>query len=445
MKKIFVFISIVLSLSSNAQLPLLKIAEDKRSFITEDGKPFFWLGDTGWLLFKKCTKEEIVEYLNKRQAQGFNVIQVMLLHELSVTDVYGDSALINKNVAEPNIKTGGYWDMVAFTLNEAAKRNMYLGLVPVWGGNVKSGHVNEQQATAYANFLAARFKQYNNLIWMNGGDIKGSEGESVWKVIGNTLHEKDGRHLVTFHPRGRSTSSAWFHNEPWLDFNMFQSGHKDYAQDTTEPRMGEDNWRYVVNDFALKPMKPTIDGEPSYENIPHGLHDSLAPRWTADDVRRYAYWSVFAGGAGFTYGENSIMQFKKTQTKDNAFGAVKTWKETIDAVGANQMKYVKQLMLSKPFLNRTPAQEIILNQGEKYNYLTALRVKGATYVYTYTGREMEIKMGEYAGKKVKCSWFDPRNGEYLAIGEFENKGTKKFDPPGNVKQGNDWVLVMEDL
>ena len=41
-------------------------------------------------------------------------------------------------------------------------------------------------------------------------------------------------------------------------------------------------------------MKPVLDGEPSYENIPQGLHHGTEPRGTAADVRRYAYWSVFA-------------------------------------------------------------------------------------------------------------------------------------------------------
>ena len=37
------------------------------------------------------------------------------------------------------------------------------------------------------------------------------------------------------------------------------------------------------------------------------------PRWTAADVRRYGYWSVFAGAFGYTYGHNSVMQmYKKT-------------------------------------------------------------------------------------------------------------------------------------
>lgn len=442
MKKISFVIALLITLSTNAQMQLLKVADDKRSFATADGKPFFWLGDTGWLLFKKCTREETILYLDARKQQGFNVIQVMLLHELNVTNAYGDSALINKDVSQLNTSKG-YWNHVDFVIKEAAKRGIYIALVPVWGGNVKGGHVSEQQAAVYASFLAERYKPYNNIIWLNGGDIKGSDGENIWNIIGKTLHERDGSHLVTFHPRGRSTSSTWFHNQAWLDFNMFQSGHKDYTQDTTEPRIGEDNWKFVVNDYALQPAKPTMDGEPSYENIPHGLHDSLAARWTAADVRRYAYWSVLAGGSGFTYGENSVMQFKTSWNKDLSFGPVKKWQDELTATGATQMQYLKKLLLSKPLFNRQSVQDIIVNQGERYNYLVALQQQNRILVYTYSGRNISVNLAKYASKKVACAWYNPRNGQYIAIGNFNNKGTLSFNPPGEEKEGNDWVLKIE--
>lgn len=39
-------------------LPALKISEDKHFLISENGNPFFWLGDTGWLLFTKLTRDK---------------------------------------------------------------------------------------------------------------------------------------------------------------------------------------------------------------------------------------------------------------------------------------------------------------------------------------------------------------------------------------------------
>src|SRR3954468_13205311 len=64
MKKLTTIICLMFMLVSNAQMQQLKVSSNKRFFIKVDGKPFFWLGDTGWLLFVKCTREDALEYLD---------------------------------------------------------------------------------------------------------------------------------------------------------------------------------------------------------------------------------------------------------------------------------------------------------------------------------------------------------------------------------------------
>jgi hypothetical protein len=459
MKKLFIAAGILLSCIANAQvkpLPALAISSNKRFFQTKDGKPFFWLGDTGWLLFSKTSREDAVEYLKIRKEQGFNVVQVMVLHEIFEKNVYGDLALQNKDVSKPLTTPGtdyrdanayDYWDHVDFIIDEAAKRGIYMGLVPVWGSIVKSGHVTVPQAEAYAKFLALRYRNKSNIIWLNGGDLKGTDSINVWNMIGKTIRQNDPNHLQTFHPRGRNSSSEWFHNASWLDFNMFQSGHRNYSQDTSSNEQlhyGEDNWRYIEADYAMKPIKPTLDGEPSYENIPHGLHDYSLPRWTAADVRRYGYWEVFAGGAGYTYGENAVMQFHHPGDADSNYGVKQLWKKAIHSQGATQMKYLKQLMLSYSYFDRVPDQSLVINNGERYERVAATRGKDYALLYTYTGRKIQVQMGKIPGSMVKASWFDPRTGKYTDAGKHENKGIKEFDPPGEEGNGNDWVLVLKN-
>lgn len=457
MKRFYFVILLASTFFSIASAQSLKVSSNGRFFTQNNGKPFFWLGDTSWLLFKKCSREETNQYLSTRQKQGFNVIQVMVLHDLKNTkNFYGDEAMVNSDVSKALITPGknyansdgyDYWDHVEWVIDEAAKRNIFLALVPVWGSNVKADLVSESQAKAYAEFLANRFKNKQNLIWLNGGDLRGDDHPNIWNIIGKTLRANDKNHLIGFHPRGRTMSSEWFHNENWLDFNMFQSGHRNYTQDNSPNEthhFGEDNWRYVEIEYNLKPIKPTLDGEPSYENIPQGLHDPKQPRWTDSDVRRFAYWSVFAGGAGFTYGENSVMQFYKKGEANPAYGAEIDWRESITANGANQMQYLKKLMLSKPYFERVPGQEMVANQGEKYNYIVATKGKSYAFLYTFTGRNIEVKLGILSGKLLKCSWYNPRNGQKFLIGKTTNQGVKSFDPPGEEKVGNDWILVLEN-
>jgi hypothetical protein len=241
----------------------------------------------------------------------------------------------------------------------------------------------------------------------------------VWETLARTIRAIDSGHLMTFHPRGRTCSSQFFPDVEWIDFHMFQSGHRRYGQrmgnkdypipDNTE----EDSWRYVEQSLAVSPMKPVLDGEPSYENIPQGLHHDTEPRWQAADVRRYAYWSVFAGACGHTYGCNDIMQFYRPGLNP-AYFADTPWWDALDFPGFNQMQHVKNLMMAFPYIERIPDQTIIVDNGivgdlinphgtgtlstlqyanfsvEKYNRLVATRGEDYLLVYNYTGRPMQI-------------------------------------------------------
>ena len=121
------------------------------------------------------------------------------------------------------------------------------------------------------------------------------------------------------------------------------------------------------------------------------------------DVRRYAYWSVFAGCFGFTYGHNIVMQFYQQSDPEPAFGAKIFWDEAIHAPGASQMKHLKDLMLSRPFLERIPDQSIIGgSQGNRYDFLAATRGENYAFIYCYNGRDIEINMGRIRRRQGEC-------------------------------------------
>jgi hypothetical protein len=441
--------------TQNVKTDLPRIVVSKQNqhyFATEDGKPFFWLADTGWLTFGKLDREGVTKYFQDRKAKGFNVVQVMVLHNINAVNVYGDKALVNEDVSKPITTPGNnfnnneeydYWDHIDYALDVAQKNGIYVAMVPVWGTNVSKGDkVSKEQAQKYAQFLTNRYKNRTNVIWMNGGDTHGNEFKDIWNAIGSTLKTNNSNQLVTFHPFGRTDSSDDYHTASWLDFNMFQSGHRRYDQDTLPGSFKEDNYKFVQRDYNLKPIKPTLDGEPSYEGIPHGLHDTLQPLWKDNDVRRYGYWSVFVGAAGYTYGHNAVMQMFRKGDKP-AYGNKVLWYDAIKAPGAGQMVYLKKLLLEFPYFNRVPDQSLVANQGEKYNYLVATRGKDYALIYTYNGRKMAVNMGKIAGATVTASWYNPRNGATTKIGQVPNKGIKEFQPLGTNADGNDWVLILK--
>jgi hypothetical protein len=467
---------------------VLRVSDNHRFFQQQDGSPFFWLGDTAWLLFSRLDRAEAERYLEDRRAKGFTVVQVMVLHAADDVNIYGRPALIDRDPTRPAVTPGrdpakdgeyDFWDHVDWIVDRAAEKGLYVGMVASWGSVVRGGQITEANVEAYARFLAERYRDRPNIVWITGGDTQGDREAAVWKTMGRTFKALDPAHLVTFHPFGRTQSSSWFHAEPWLDFNMFQSGHRRYDQDHSPGAKGEDNWRYVREDHAKTPPKPTLDGEPSYEGIPQGLHDPKEPYWTDADARRYAWWSVFAGAAGHTYGHSAVMQMHEPRFGAGSYGVREVWSDAIAAPGAGQMRHLKELMLSRPYFERVADQRVIADDGAattgvgaRYDFVIATRGRRYLFAYTYTGRAFTVNMGVIAGTRVHGWWYDPRTGAARDLGIVVNTGQHRFDPPAIEpsraaaadlsadraanraaassanpaanRAANDWVLVLDD-
>lgn len=430
----------------------LCVSENGRYLQHENGTPFFWLGETGWLLPEKLTREDALFYLDACETAGYNVVQVQTVNGVPAKNIYGklshpagyDFSVIEAEGEE------GYWQHMDYIIRAAEERGIYIGMVCIWGGLVKKGLMTAEEAKAYGTFLAERYKDAPNIIWFIGGDIKGDVETEVWETLARTIKGIDQNHLMTFHPFGRTSSVRWFHNAEWLDFNMFQSGHRRYDQtrgdgdDTAQASVAEDNWLYVEEGLALTPQKPILDGEPSYEEIPQGLHDPAEPWWKSYDVRRYAYWSVFAGAFGHTYGHNSIMQMHEGNGKVGGYGALKSWKEALQDPGFSQMQYLKKLILRFPFFERVGDQSIIAGENG-FRYDRAIATRGADYlmVYTYTNRPMQIDLQKISGAKKNIWWLSPVDGTLTYAGEVEN-GVHTFQGAGEQGPTNDRVLIAVD-
>lgn len=430
---------------------MLKIANNNKNLIeVKDGKetPFFWLGDTAWLLLHKVSLDEIAMYLDNRKAKKFNVIQAVLIHNLNFED---PSIQVMDNYDFKNLnKTHEFWDKAEAVLKMAAERNMYIAYLPVWGSMVKKGYLTLDNVESYGEFLAERFGGYDNLVWVLGGDIRGHQGFEIWNKLGTTFKKLCPDRLCTFHPFGRTCSAIWFNDQPWLDFNMFQSGHRRYDQSSlgewddnkeSEDFFAEDNWKYVNRDRALTPSKPILDGEPSYENIPQGLHDFNQPVWLAKDVRRYAYWSVFEGACGHTYGNNSIFQFYDAQPDHGAYDVYLDWRSEMDAPGASQLHHLYDLITGVNFLSADHSNALVDNEGfKKHDRVTALVGDDFAFVYDYNGRPFSLNTDVLSFKPQSFEWLDPTNGEKSPCTTL---GDGRFAPPVNANRETDMVLIIK--
>jgi hypothetical protein len=434
----------------------LRVSENRRFLVHADGTPFFYLGDTAWELFHRLDRRQAVEYLDLRARQRFTVIQAVALAELDgIRDpnAYGDLPLVDEDPTRPAITPGSdpddprqydYWDHVEFIVDEANRRGLHVGLLPTWGrwATTERGRgddvVKASNARAYGEFLGKRFGK-KSVIWILGGDRSPAGHEDVWRNLADGLGEGVGHAaaMMTFHPSGGQTSAAWFHGDPWLDFNMQQTGHGPAQR---APQC----WIKVAEDYDRQPIKPVIDGEPLYEDHPIGFRE--APRWGYSfdaHVRQRAYWDVFSGAFGHTYGHHSVWQMYAPGRR-GVNGPLLPWSEAIHRPGAAQMQHLRALIESRPFLSRVPDQSLVAEPYAEGEHVAATRGDGYAFLYSGQGRAIRANLGKITGERLKAWWYNPRDGDATPIPPVDNAGVREFAPPSLAGLGADWVLVLDD-
>jgi hypothetical protein len=452
----------------------LKVSDNKRFLVHSDGTPFFYLSDTNWELFQRARRDDAERLLERRRQQGFTVICAVVTRALDtdihfntplrVPNVYGKLPFLDQDVTRPAITPGAdpndptqydYWDHVDYLVGLAESKGIYVSLIPAWYNHYRTGLVNESNARSYGRFLGKRYGARPNIIWVLGGDtnvdrplnsLRGLAADikrevlrgisitaDLFREMAGGIKESEARpHLMTFHPSGGS-SSLWFQNDAWLDFNMIQSGHGAYDIP---------NYKMVSEDYDRVPVKPTIDGENRYED--HAVNHHPEKGWFNDyDTRQGAYWGLFAGGHGNTYGARGVSQmYEPGRAPWNPLRFY--WYDAMDLPGAWQMKHVRNLMLSRPMLSRIPDQSMLQDAFSGADHIRATRGDGYAFIYAATGKPFTLNLGKITGSALVGWWFDPRNGSATTIGEFPNSGAQQFRPPGEPQRGNDWVLVLDD-
>lgn len=454
--RLFLAILLAVGLHSAVQSQVLSVSENHRFLVTEEGEPFFWLGDTGWEMLHRLDRSEMEQYMRDRAGRGFTVIQTVIISEIDGLTFPNMEGNLPLNEFDPYQPNESYFELVDFAVKKAEEFGLVLALLPTWYRNVLPGShpllneeavFNPENAYAYGKFLGERYKDAPNIVWVLGGDWPAGPQIEIWDLMARGLNEGDSAfHLVTYHPRGQQTSSTWLHSREWLDFNMVQTGHQ-------APSFNVYDW--ISNDYNLTPEKPVINGEPSYEEIGiwfnpvNGRHDDY-------EVRKQAYWSVFAGAFGHTYGNNNIWQMNRDDESSRIWPN-QTWDKALDSPGAGQMGYLRRLMESRPFLERIPDQDILLGENPSYasDHIRVTRdgTKGegdATYIMAYLPyyKSFKINTDVISGNRLKVWWYNPTNGFAFLQGVIENTGVFEFSNWDElIKEGvdgPDWVLLIDD-
>jgi hypothetical protein len=161
------------------------------------------------------------------------------------------------------------------------------------------------------------------------------------------------------------------------------------------------------------------------------------------DVRQAAYWNLFSGGFGHTYGCHAIWQMLAPGREPIGY-ARNYWYDDIDLPGAWDMIHVRKLMESRPMPERVPFQQLVKNSYvPETDYIVATRGESYAMVYIPTGWGAALDLDLLGWPLSRGWWYNCRTGEVKDIGEIETRGVQTFGPETSGR-GNDWVLVLDN-
>ncbi|MGV2829114.1 apiosidase-like domain-containing protein [Myxosarcina sp. GI1(2024)] len=400
----------------------LKIDSSKRFLVRADDSPFVWIGDTFWK-FSKLSREQRLQLLDDRKSKGFNVVMVRV-----GTGTKGEPAGFTGNL-EPIESHFQELDHLVAAANE---RGMYIAIATGWWYIVRD--FDAEALYKFGKFIGDRYKNNDNIIWLGAGESgshhrKQELAFSKLKSLIRGIRDGDtGNKLLTVHAdyqRGTSLSDT---NE-LVDFKNWQTSQWCCPDDL--PRQDVRNWTVweaIAYDYEQLPTKPTFDGEAWFENTNLGGGAPAKPY----NIRRRAYFTIFAGGFGHSYGGSGI------------WDVTSNFSQALQYEGATQIGYLSQLLhaLGNDFLKLRPAQSMVISgQSSDYDrHIQATSANDGSYALVYTAgtSNFALDLSQFRTESISAMWFNPRTKELSERNRVGRSSLVNFTTPEN----GDWVLVL---
>jgi len=417
----------------------LRVSDNRHFFETTEGQPYFYLGDTAWLLFNKLTIEEVETLFKDRVKKGFNAVQAVVFRDLfepNSANAYGVRPFASEKDFQAVRMNPEWIGHVRRVVKLAERMGLYLGLLPTWGDKWNE-HSNSagpvimdvHSGKAYCRFLSDELGDCPNIIWMLGGDspIQTQAHADIVHAMAEGLRDgKSSDGLITFYPCHDNASDV-FHSAPWLDFNCLQSGH-------AYPNIAD--YKHIEYQYRLHPPKPALNLEANFENCPSfallrfGERPPKEPLYSAYDVRKCLYRSVLAGAAGFAYGCEPIRQLYRKGDRVHVYWHydLPEWTEGLQAPGSSQLHWLPNWLQDRPYFTRVPAQELLLKRERFIGvavdrtvpdndhpaaHIRVARCAEGSYILAYlpVKQLLELDVSGLSGDSFRVTELNPETGE----------------------------------
>ena len=442
----------------------VKYSADKRYLVDQAGTPFPILGRTAWFVVS-VPVTDYKTFIDDTVARGYTAIEFHVINHdprgnrpplngngdapflkrLNGTAWDGTLSYGNINTDAPDFTTPNeaYWSFVDGLLAYCESKGVLAFMFPAYVGcsGGDQGWMQEMVANgstrmrSYGAWIAARYANQKNLVWMMGGDMGSfnSAQQSAEDGLFAGLKSVAGQQSTLFSAEWGSETIAT--DQATFGSSMTLNGAYSLTGDVnTHGRRA----------YGHSPVEPAFLLEEPYDQEgPDG--NGVNPSAT-QPVRRFQWWGWLSTIGGYISGNGYVWPFRAPD-----------WRNHLDTQGSRDMARLNAFIVSIPWYSLVPSglggmrTLITAGGGSAVNasdYVAASATPQGTFLVAYIppahSGSITVDMGAMGGPS-RARWFDPTSGTYTSIGSgLVNSGTRAFTPPGNNSAGEkDWTLVLD--
>ena len=462
---VFLLFLTVNETASQVKFPL-KTSVNGRYLADQNDVPFPVLGRTSWCVISQ-PEADYKYYLDNTLSHGYNSIEMSVICHWPQSNYppfngrgdlpfrksldgspwngyLGYSDMKNK-AADFTTPDENYWRYVDDLLEYCESKGILVFIFPAYLGayQTKEGWLNELMANgpdrifAYGKWIAGRYKNRKNLVWMLIGDMGKftPEEAGVEAALIAGLKSVGGQQSTHYSAEAmsgqNSTDQTDFGHEmtlngvySWGNVSIPLLGNKAYARTPVLPA------------FLLE--------EPYDEEGPDG--NKFNPH-AIQPVRRFQWWGWLTTTGGYIAGNGYIWAFIDLW-----------WQKHLNTKATMDMVILNKLIRSTRWWELVPSgqdgmKNLITNGGNApadTGYIASAATRSGSLLIAYIPPahrgSFSVDMSVMKGR-AEAKWLDPSSGEYSTIAgsPFTGSEPRTFSIPGKNKNGDsDWVLILEN-
>ena len=441
----------------------VKYSADKRYLVDQYGAPFPIMGRTAWFV-TSLTVADYRIFIDDTASRGYNAIELHVvnhdpkgnrppfngigdppfLKRINGAMWNGSLSYSNINSEAPDFTTPNeaYWRFVDGLFSYCESKGILVFVFPAYvgSGGGEQGWMQEMLANrpakirSYGVWMAARYKNQKNLVWMMGGDMGAfnTAQTDVENALLTGLKSVTGQQSVLFsaewQPDSIATDQATFGSSMTLN--------------------GAYSWRGDVSNqgrraYARTPVEPAfLLEEPYDEEGPDGNGYNGS---ATQPVRRFQWWGWLSTIAGYISGNGYVWLFRAP-----------AWRNHLGTQSSRDMARLNAFMASIAWYNLVPSglngmRTLVTAGGSSISsrdYVAAAATPDGTLLVAYVppahSGPFSVDMSAMSGP-ARARWFDPTSAAYSVIATgLTNTNSRSFTTMGiNSAGGKDWVLVLD--